>query len=561
MLRESPGALDGWAESDSADGAHEESNIFNAKADPFLSAVLDRLPGFVYSLDTNLIFTSSRGAGLARLQLKDGEVIGRRVTELWNTTNPDYEPLVCHHRALEGHIQTYRDVCFGRVLEYELRPLRKHGGQIVGLIGVAIDVTDKEAARSQEARLLAELVHARKVESLGHLVSGVAHDFNNLLTCIMGNLSLIERHSDDDPDVVRHTAEAGLAVDRAAALAKQLLSFGRKQSTAPRPLDLGALVERTHAILNRLISENIHLEICLGPDLWSVRADPNQIEQAIINLVVNARDAIGDTGRIRVLTRNLHLDEAPKDLVSDSSIAPGDYVELSVEDTGSGISEAIQKRIFQPFFTTKDVGHGTGLGLFAVSSAARQAGGAIALTSELGQGSSFRILLPALTETVAYDDLTTEGSAPAPRNLPRGSETILLVEDEPLLLELASCTLEQLGYEVLACADAAEALRTLEDHKERIDLIFTDVIMPDMNGKALVERVTSLRPGIRVLYSSGYSEAIISNQGIVDASVNYLEKPYRPSDLAAKLRSILDGQGPVASVKVPSSRTRETVRP
>lgn len=561
MLKESPNALDGWDQSDSAQESDEESNVFNAQGDQFMSALLARLPGFVYSLDTHLVFTSSRGAGLARLHLRDGEVIGKRVTDLWKTVNPDYEPLACHHRALEGHVQHYRDVCFGRVLEYELRPLRGAGGRIVGILGVGIDVTDRETARTQEARLLAELVHARKVESLGHLVSGVAHDFNNLLTCIMGNLALIERYSNDDPSVVRHTAEAGLAADRAAALSKQLLTFGRKQSTAPRLLDVGALVERTHAILNRLVSENIHLETCLEPNLWSVRADPNQIEQAIINLVVNARDAIADGGTIRVLTRNLSLQEKPRDLVCSDSIAPGEYVELSVEDTGSGISEAIQKRLFQPFFTTKDVGSGTGLGLFAVASAARQAGGAVALTSELGKGSSFRMLLPALTEVVAHEDLIVPGAPMVPRDLPSGTETILVVEDEPLLLELASCTLEQLGYKVFACADAAEALRTIESQKEPFDLIFTDVIMPEMSGKALVERVTSLRPGIRVLYSSGYSEAIISNQGIVDASLNYLEKPYRPSDLAIKLRAILDGKPGTTVGKTPSSRTRETLRP
>lgn len=551
-----PSRVDEWS-AGSADGG-EPTDVHDTELEQLTGALLARLPGFLYTLDRNLVFTSSRGAGLSRIHVQEGELVGRRVTELWRTDKPEYEPMACHLRALDGHVQHYRDVCFGRVLEYEIRPLRGAGGKVIGVIGVGLDVTEREAARHEEAHLLSELVQARKVEALGQLASSVAHDFNNLLTCIMGSLALIERHARGDANIHRFSAEASAAVDRAADLTRQLLTFGRKQSAAPRPLHVGALIERTRAILCRLVTESIQLEFELDSDLWGVRADPNQIEQAIINLVINARDAIGEAGTIRIATRNVHLSETPP--FCSEPIGPGDYVELSVEDTGTGIAESLKARLFQPFFTTKDIGHGTGLGLFAVASAAHHAGGAVALDSELGRGSSFRLYFPAERELRTSGELVQEPATVA-RDLPTGSETILVVEDEPLLLELATVTLQKLGYQVLPCRDASEALLSVERHPGPIELIFTDVVMPEMSGKALVERIVSRRPETRALFCSGYGEAIISSQGIAPTSLHYLEKPYRPGDLARKIRSILDEPKVNSSARVPSSPSGDTVRP
>ncbi len=542
---------------ESVDGG-EPSDIRSPECDQLIGALLARLPGFLYTLDRNLVFTSSQGAGLAQIHLREGELIGRRVTELWRTECPEYEPMACHLRALEGHVEHYRDVCFGRVLEYEIRPLRGPSGNVVGVIGVGLDVTECEEARKNESRLLNELVHARKVEALGQLASGVAHDFNNLLTCIMGSLSLIERSAQGNENILRYSAEASAAVDRAADLTRQLLTFGRKQSSAPRPLCACALVARTRGILERLVTENIRLEVELASDLWCVRADPSQIEQALINLVVNARDAIIGTGTIRISTRNVRLEAAPP--FCSKPIGPGDYVEIEVEDTGTGISDSLKERLFQPFFTTKDVGRGTGLGLFAVSTAAHHAGGAVALESKLGKGSSFRIYLPAERE-LRTSEVSSPETQPVPGDLPIGNETILVAEGEPLLLELATVTLQKLGYRVLPCRTASEALQSVEQHHGPIDLIFTDVVMPEMSGKALVDRIVSRHPETRALFCSGYGEAIVSSQGIVGISSHYLEKPYRPSDLARKIRSILDEPIVNSSARAPSSPTGDTVRP
>jgi nitrogen-specific signal transduction histidine kinase/CheY-like chemotaxis protein len=409
---------------------------------------------------------------------------------------------------------------------------------VVGAIGVGLDVTDGEYARQEQAKLTAQLRQAQKMEAIGRLAGGIAHDFNNFLTCIMGNLSLLEHHIGRGTEAEGFLAEANSAVDSAASLTRQLLAFSRKQVISPRPINLSSLVERLSNILERLVGNRISLRADCEAELWNVNADPGQLEQVLVNLVMNARDAISDEGEIRVETRNLDLG-APGARPPEP-LGPGRYVTLAVSDTGRGISDVVRARLFEPFFTTKDIGEGTGLGLATVYGAMQQNGGAITVDSELGKGSTFRIFLPRVDAgPVADAGLGAEmrGATPAIRG---GTETILLVEDDPSVLELAQRTLQQLGYNVLPCASPDEALRTFGEYQSRIELLVTDVVMPRMNGKELAARISALSPRVSVLFSSGYGENIIARQGVIDDGLHFISKPYRPRELATQVRSLLD---------------------
>ena len=500
------------------------------------AAMLEFMPGFCYTVDRNLVFTSSAGKGLEVLQLRPGQVIGVNLRDLWGTREDTYEPYVCHLKALAGIPAHYKDVCLGRSLEYLIRPLRDEAGDIVGAIGVGVDVTEIQHARQEQTKLTAQLLQAQKVEALGRLAGGIAHDFNNFLTCIMGNLALLERYVARDPEAHAFLAQANTAVDSAASLTRQLLAFSRKQVISPRPLNLSALVDRMGKILVRLIGDRIQLRTDCSPDLWNVHADPGQLEQVVINLVMNARDAIADDGRIVIETRNVDLSLGGSDL--PEPLRPGEYVALSVTDSGRGLSDVVRARLFEPFFTTKDIGEGTGLGLATVYGAVQQNRGGISVDSELGKGSTFRILLPRV-------DVAASEEAPASGRhgslaVAGGTETILLVEDEPLVLELAQRTLQQLGYNVLPCASPDDALRVFGEYQSRIELLVTDLVMPRMNGKELAGRISALSPGVSVLYSSGYGENIIAKQGIIDDGLHFIGKPYRPRELAIKVRCLLD---------------------
>jgi len=505
-------------------------------------AVLSHLPGFCYTVDRDLVFTSSVGSGLARLNLKPGQVVGKSLLDLWGTNDPEYEPFACHRAALNGQTATYRDVCMGRSLEYELWPLRDGSGTVTGVIGVGLDVTERDSAKEHQVKLAERLRQAGKMEAIGRLAGGVAHDFNNLLTCIIGNLTLAERQlSVSTEAALRHLGEANDAADSAAALTRQLLAFGRRRSIEPRTINLSSLVLRVEGMLRRLIGESIVLRTRGAEALWNVEADPGQIEQALVNLVVNARDAITDHGEICIETCNV---EVAGPFAGAQHSRAGEYVLLSVSDNGQGMSDVVRERLFEPFFTTKQTGYGTGLGLAMVQGAVEQSGGWVAVESTLGGGATFKIFLPRSFRELA--DAEVRSGFREPADTPGGSERILLVEDDPLVLEFAQCTLQQLGYAVLPCSSADEALRTLAEQTERVDLLVTDVVMPHMNGKELAARVSALVPGILVLYCSGYGESIISEQGVPDQHSHFIAKPYRPAELGSKVRAVLDTDGPEA---------------
>ncbi|GAB6094831.1 hypothetical protein JCM14469_10830 [Desulfatiferula olefinivorans] len=422
----------------------------------------------------------------------------------------------------------------GAILYFEIGGdvLRNEDGAPFGRVYVCRDVTPRKLAEKERVRLQEQLVQSQKMESIGKLAGGVAHDFNNMLSVIIGNAEMaLEDLAPTDPfyTVLSSILNAG---ERSANLTRQLLAFARKQTIDPKILDLNDIVGSMLKMLQRLIGEGIRLVWSPEKGLWPVNADPSQIDQILANLVVNARDAVDDTGRITIETANVVYDEAYcKDRVE---CLPGDYVLLAVSDNGTGINRDILVRIFEPFFTTKPSGEGTGLGLSTVYGIVKQNGGFVNVYSEPGKGTTFKIYLPRCLSGESF--LSQEGED----RIIGGSETVLVVEDEAVVLNLTRNMLERLGYTVLAAARVEEALTLAADHKGNIDLLLTDVVMPQMNGKELARRIETLRPGVKSLYMSGYTANVIAHHGILDKGVRFIAKPFSLRDLAARLREALD---------------------
>jgi PAS domain S-box-containing protein len=402
-------------------------------------------------------------------------------------------------------------------------------GEVAEVIASFRDVTEERNAR--RALLVSEeqLRHSQKIEAVGRLAGGVAHDFNNLLTVILGYADLmISRMADDDP--VRHEAEEiRRSAQRAGSLTRQLLAFSRKHVHAPRVLDLGPLIDELHPMLRRLIGEDITLTVRRGPAALIVRADAALLEQVVVNLVINARDAMADGGRMDIELDALEL-TAPESAAW--GVAPGEYVRLAVTDNGHGMDEQTLARVFEPFFTTKERERGTGLGLSTVFGIVQQSGGGIRARSAPGKGSTFEFVLPAVA---AEEDSELPAGG---RGAPGGGETILLVEDETSVRHLAQRMLAGAGYHVLVAADAESALRISAAHAGDIDLLVTDVVMPGMNGRQLSDRVHQTRPGIATLFISGYPDDRLL---VADSSASppFLQKPFETETLLGRVRELL----------------------
>ncbi|MBV9506414.1 MAG: response regulator [Acidobacteriia bacterium] len=413
----------------------------------------------------------------------------------------------------------------GRLIEvetsvHEIPYRRRRAG-----LAVLIDVTERR-------RLEEQLRQAQKMEAVGMLAGGVAHDFNNLLTIITGYSQLILNNlRENDPN--RHSAEQIMkAGERAGALTKQLLAFSRRQVLQPKVLDLNMLVKTLSAMLQRLIGEDIELRLVLSPDLGRVYADPGQLEQVIMNLVVNARDAMAAGGMLTIRTANAVIEEGPEG--GRLATKPGPHVLLAVSDTGHGMDERTRNRLFEPFFTTKSVGRGTGLGLSTVFGIVKQSGGSLNVESAPGRGTIFEVYLPRIEQPLAVEEEKPKESAP------RGTETILLVEDDEMVRSLVRETLRREGYKVIDAPDPIEACRLAENYKGEIHLLISDIVMPKLNGRDLAVQITQLRPGTKVLFMSGYAET-----GLVKAGINeraeFLQKPFTPGALAEKVRKVLEG--------------------
>ncbi|RJR47245.1 MAG: PAS domain S-box protein [Desulfobacteraceae bacterium] len=413
------------------------------------------------------------------------------------------------------------------------RILKDDKGQVIGMRSTIRDNTDRKQAEQEKERLQAQLNQAQKMESVGRLAGGIAHDFNNMLGVIVGNAELAKLHVDPAEQVFKNIEEILKASQRSANLVRQLLAFARKQTVNPKVLDLNDTVSGMLKMLRRLIGEDIDLVWIPALDLWPVKIDPSQIDQILANLAINARDAIDGVGRLTIKTGNVVFDEAYCSQQPGST--PGEYVLLEVEDEGSGMSKEALEHLFEPFFTTKEVGKGTGLGLATVYGIVKQNDGSITVESEHGKGTTFKIYLPRYCEKGVVEVPTIE----AMEEVPRGTETVLLVEDELGILYTTRDLLQMLGYNVLTAMTSTEAMRRNEEHSGAIDLLITDLVMPEMNGRELAERLISMAPGLKVLFMSGYPADVIAHRGVLDPDVQFIEKPFTAKALAYKLREAL----------------------
>ena len=413
------------------------------------------------------------------------------------------------------------------------RLLKDDDGRIIGIRTTITDNTDRKRAEEEKEKLQAQLNQAQKMESVGRLAGGIAHDFNNMLGIIVGNAELAMLQVDPAEPHFNNIQEILKASQRSANLVRQLLAFARKQTVSPKVLDLNDTVLGMLKMLRRLIGEDINLAWVPGLDLWPVKIDPSQIDQILANLAVNARDAIAGVGRLTIETKNVVFDESY--CADNPGFTPGEYVLLTVHDEGAGMSEEALEHLFEPFFTTKEVGKGTGLGLATVYGIVKQNDGFINVYSQPGKGTTFKIYLPSYFEAGVME----VSASPAEVELPKGTETVLIVEDEVGILYTTRELLQTLGYKTLTARTATEAMGWAEEYGGEIHLLITDVVMPEMNGRELAERLISMRPRMKTLFMSGYSADVIAHRGVLDPDVHFIEKPFSAKALAAKLREVL----------------------
>jgi PAS domain S-box-containing protein len=467
------------------------------------------------------------------------EAIGKPLDDLLKTTFVDTtqsqaQEILQQTGLWQGQLR--QQARSGQVIDVDVAVsyLKDNAGMVIGGIAINRDVTERKRAEEEKARLEAQFQQAQKMESVGRLAGGVAHDFNNMLGVIIGNAELALEEVEPSQPIYSDLAEIQKAAQRSANLTRQLLTFARKQAIAPRVLNLNETITGMMAMLARIIGENIELRWMPADDLWLVELDPTQIDQILANLCINARDAISDVGMVTIETSNWIVGES--DRASGIDAAPGAYIMLAVSDTGCGMDAATRERIFEPFFTTKPVGQGTGLGLATVYGIVKQNNGFITVTSAPDQGSTFQIFLPRYLDPahVAPDN------DPEPRVAAEGGgETILLVEDEPALLRLVQHTLVRLGYRVLVAGTPGAARALAETHDGPIDLLMTDVIMPEMNGRTLGLHIKQYHPNIKILFMSGYTADVIAHHGILEEGVVFIQKPFTAQSLAARIREII----------------------
>ncbi len=470
------------------------------------------------------------------------EIVGSDDTELFE---PDSAQRIMENdrRVMasgEVHSQEERLTAAGttRTFMATKAPYRDANGCIVGIIGVSRDITDRKQAESEYRQMEEQFRQAQKLEAVGRLASGVAHDFNNMLTVIQGCCEVLLHTMPLDDRSRELVEEIHRAGQQSASLTRQLLVFGRKQVVQPRVLDLNETVSSAEKLLRRMIGEDVLLKTVLRPLAGRVKTDPGQLEQVLMNLAVNARDAMPTGGRLTIETANADLDDVHASM--QAGVEQGPYVVLvALSDTGCGMTEDVKARIFEPFFTTKEAGKGTGLGLAVVHGIVQQAGGHVEVDSEPGRGTTFKIYLPRLEEQARPGNSRLDVQSP-----PRGTETVLLVEDEEEVRTLTRRVLRGCGYYVLEAADGDAALRVAAGHDGPIHLLLTDVVMPGMGGRPLAQRLLAIHPKAKVLYISGYTDDAVVRHGVLEDRVHFLQKPFSPVALALKLREVLDCDGP-----------------
>jgi len=457
--------------------------------------------------------------------LQSGEHDESFYNELWKT--------LLSGRTWEGRLVNRRKDGSLYHEEASITPVRRLSGEVVNYVAVKRDITEQLRAKEERSRLESQLRQAQKMESVGRLAGGVAHDFNNMLMVILGHAEMLQ-----DDDKLNGVTRQGLkeivrAANRSADLTRQLLAFARQQTVNPVKLDLNQAIGNMFKMLKRLIGEDIELSWVPQEGLGRVFIDPTQVDQVLANLVVNARDAISGAGHVIIETCIAVFDRHY--CHEHAGAEPGEYVQLSVSDDGCGIDAKTIEKIFEPFFTTKEVGKGTGLGLATVYGIVKQNGGFVNVYSEPGRGTTFKIYLPMV------EGESSASSAPIPEALVGGNETILVVEDNMAVLEISRAMLERLGYRVIAVDAPLRAIEIAREAHDQIDLLLTDVIMPNMNGKELFGRLSEIMPQLKCLFMSGYTAEVIAHHGILDEGVNFIQKPFDIAAIDAKVRRVIDG--------------------
>jgi two-component system cell cycle sensor histidine kinase/response regulator CckA len=532
--------VDWWiSQLDTVDKAHHghggNERILREK-DELIRLLLDSTAEAIYSMDLEGNCTLSNPVCTRLLGYSHPEeLLGSNMHALIHRTRKDGTPYPSEEcpitRTLQSGIGAHvLGECFRRVngtcfdVEYWSYPVRRNGA-MVGVVVAFFDITDR--LKNEDT-----LRQSQKMEAIGQLAGGVAHDFNNLLIIITGYSELLLHSLGPDDASRKGLEEIKKAGERSASLARQLLEFSRKQAPASKIIDLNKVVRDTDSLLQRIIGEDVVLTSVLHPRLDNVKADVGQIGQVLLNLAINARDAMPRGGKITLRTDNVEL--GPDDANAHTAMRAGHYVMLAVTDSGEGMTPEVKERIFEPFYTTKDTGRGTGLGLSVVHGVVKQSEGCIEVYSERGVGTSFRIYLPR-----AEAPLQNEGAPPGLEQAPRGTETLLLAEDEPSVRALIGTVLRDSGYTVLESEGVEEAVRVAARHPERIHLLVTDVVMPGGGGRVLAEKLVALYPKMKVLYLSGYTDDSVLRHGIQQDTVDFLQKPFAPSVLAQKVREIL----------------------
>ena len=490
-----------------------------------------------------LVVMTTQGQ-IAEVNQAFAEMHGYSVEEL---SGKDIQHLdALRERTLEERAAIIHRLESGEVVRFDVEHIHKDGHSFplsvttsqINLGGQSLwlafhqDITARRQAEAERATLETQLQQARKMESVGRLAGGVAHDFNNMLGVILGHTELaLEQVSPGQPLHV-NLSKICQAATRSADLTRQLLAFSRQQTITPKALDLNEMVQGMLTLLRPLIGEDIDLKWHPAADLWPVRMDPSQIDQLLTNLLVNARDALSDVGKVTLETGNTTFDEGY--CAEHAGSVPGEYVRLDVSDDGCGMDKDTLSHVFEPFFTTKQLGKGTGLGLSTAYGIVKQNNGFISVYSEPGEGSKFSIYLPR------HAGEAQPAGTSSPATAPRGQETILLVEDEPAILELAATILERQGYTVLAAPTPGDAIQLGSRHPGPIHLLLTDMIMPGMNGRDLAKNLLAGNPHLKSLFMSGYTAGAIGHHGVLDADVSFIQKPFSINDLAAKVRETLD---------------------
>jgi PAS domain S-box-containing protein len=505
----------------------------------------ERLNAMAEMLDTapNAIIVSDFQGRILYANRSTFEMHGYEEEEFMALTLPQIAapgsgPLLADHMRMvaergEARFEARRLRKDGTTFPMEIHVKRVAWGGAQAMLGISTDITERKREEATRQALEEQLRQALKMEAIGQLAGGVAHDFNNLLAAILGNVELALRVVGEDNPLRKRLLDIEHASDRAAALTKKLLAFGRKQLLNPQPLDLNCVVEGIAHLLERLLGEDIAIRLDLKASIGMVFADSSQIEQVLINLAVNARDAMMPAGgTLSIATAG--LDSRVERPFSFSTIAPESHVVLSVSDTGCGMDEQTQSRIFEPFFTTKEQGKGTGLGLATVYGIVKQSGGEIAVTSALGRGTKFEVFLQrAKAKAESLDPRTEQGVSI------KGKVTVLVVEDDQAVLQVTQQVLSAAGFTVLTASNGLEALERVAEHRGDLHVVLTDVVMPKMNGKELAERLATVRPGLKVIFMSGYTDGtILRNEQNRD--VAFLAKPIRAADLQNKIREVLN---------------------